>query len=90
MLLAMIGIIEEEDMPAPPAPSWRLQRRPSPRPDGQQRWDRAYLRLLQWTPSSLEPQPSTQIGLLSEQEDSHDRRLVRARFDPAPSPDAND
>src|SRR5262249_37681532 len=28
-------IVEEEDMPAPLTPSWRLHRRPSPRPDGQ-------------------------------------------------------
>jgi len=81
-------------MPAPRAPTWRLHRQPSPRPDGQQRWDRAYLLLLQWTQpapaSPPQPQPPTQARLLPDQEeDSHDGRPVRPCLDPAPSPHAN-
>lgn len=87
MLLPMIESldrIEEDDMPVRHARSWRLRRRPAPRPDGQQRWDRAYRYLLQWTQLStpIQPEPG--------QEDSHDRRSVCARLDPAPSPDTND
>ena len=80
-------------MPAPLAPSWRLHRQPSPRPDGQQRWDRVYLLLLQWTQPAPSPQlqPPTQARLLPDQEeDSHDGRPVCTRLDPAPSPHAND
>lgn len=84
-------------MPTPLVPAWRLRRRPSPRPDGQQRWDRAYLLLLQWTqpsPTSHQPplQPPTQLPLLAdyEEEDSHNGRAVCARLDPAPNPHAND
>jgi hypothetical protein len=95
MLLAMIPIAEEEDMPAPLAPAWRLHRRPSPHLDGQQRWDRAYLLLLQWTqpaPSAqLQLPPPTQPRLLADhEEDNHDGRSVCARLDPAPNPHAND
>ena len=42
MLLPMIeclDIARENDMPVRHEPSWRLRRRPAPRPDGQQRWD---------------------------------------------------
>jgi hypothetical protein len=84
MLLAMIDridIVEEESMPTR---SWRLRRRPSPRVDGQERWDRAYLRLMQWTAPSQPPLP------VPGQEDSHDGRPVCARLDPAPDPRAND
>ena len=80
-------------MPAPLAPSWRLHRRPSPRPDGQQRWDRAYLLLLQWTQPSpaSQPQLPTQARLLPDQEeDSHDGRPVCARLDSTPDAHAND
>ncbi len=77
-------------MPAPLAPSWRLHRQPSPRPDGQQRWDRAYLLRLQWTHPAPAPQPQPRTRLLPGQEDSYDGRPVCARLDPAPGPAAND
>jgi site-specific DNA recombinase len=48
-----IVIVEEDDMPARQTPAWRLRRHLSPRPDGQQRWDRAYLHLLRWTQPPL-------------------------------------
>jgi hypothetical protein len=88
MLLAMSAIVEEEeDMPAP---QWRLRRQPSPRPDGQQRWDRAYLHLLHWTQPPLAPQPPVQpLPRQEKEEDSHDARPVCARLDPAPGPHAN-
>jgi hypothetical protein len=88
MLLAMvesIDLVEEEDMPTPPTHTWRLRRRPSPRPDGQRRWDRAYLRLLQWTQAPQQPAES-----LRGQEDTHDGRALCTRLDPAPNPNAND
>ncbi len=65
MLLPMIeclDIVEEDDMPVRHPPSWRLRRRPAPRPDGQQRWDRAYLHLLQWTQLSAPTQPDARTG----------------------------
>jgi hypothetical protein len=75
-------------MPAPLAPSWRLHRQPSPHPDGQQRWDRVYLLLLQWTQPGppLEPLPQP----VPEQEDSHDGRPVCTGLDSTPDPHAND
>jgi hypothetical protein len=79
-------------MPAPLAPAWRLHRQPSPRPDGQQRWDRAYLLLLQWTQPAPSSQPATQPRPLpgqEQEEDSHDGRVVCARLDPAPDAHAN-
>jgi len=88
MLLAIvewIDVVEEEDMPTPPTPTWRLRRRPAPRSDGQQRWDRAYLRLLQWTPAPQRPAESA-----PGQEDNHDGRALRTRLNPAPSAHAND
>jgi len=88
MLLAMvesIDLVEEEDMPTPPTRTWRLRRLPAPRPDGQQRSDRAYLRVLQWTQAPQQPAESV-IG----PEDNHDGRALRTRLDPAPSPHAND
>jgi hypothetical protein len=79
-------------MPAPLTPVWRLRRQPSPRLDGQQRWERAYLLLLQWTHSSPAPQPPTQprpMPALEKEEDSHDGRPVCARLDAAPDLHAN-
>jgi hypothetical protein len=87
MLLAIvesIDLVEEENMPTR---TWRLRRRPSPRPDGQQRWDRAYLRLLQWTQLPLSPQQPAES--VTRQEDTHDSRAVCTRLDPAPGPHAN-
>lgn len=75
-------------MPAPLAPSWRLHRRPSPRSDGQQRWDRAYLLLLQGTQPAPQPQP--RIRPLPGQEDSHDDCPVCTGLNVAPDPNAND
>jgi hypothetical protein len=88
MLLAIvewIDVVEEEDMPTSPTPTWRLRRRPAPRPDKQQRWDRASVRLLQWTQAPQQPAESA-----PGQEDNHDGRVVCARLDPAPGPHAND
>ena len=70
----MIPIVEEDDMPAPLTPSWRLHRRPSPRPDGQQRWDRAYLFLLQCTQIPRAPQPQPRSRPLPGQEKQRRRR----------------
>ena len=86
MLLPMIeciDIVEEDDMPVRQAPPWRLRRRPSPRPDGQQRWDRAYLHLLQWAHQSVPTQPEP------GQEDSHDGRFVCPCLEPAPDQHPN-
>jgi hypothetical protein len=78
-------------MPAPLAPSWRLRRQPSPRPDGQQRWDRVYLLLLQWTQPAPPPQPWTPpLPEQEKEEDSHDGRPVCTSLDSAPDPHAND
>jgi len=71
-----------------PAPQWHVRRRPSPHPDGQRRWDRAYLALLQWTQPAAAPQ--TAVRSQTGQEESHDGRFVRTRLDPAASPSAND
>lgn len=85
-------------MPAPQPPAWRLRRRPCPRADGQQRWDRAYQQLLQWTHPCRSSQPSQPPNRsLSGQEqenekekDSHDGRPVCACLDPASDPHPND
>jgi hypothetical protein len=71
-------------MPVRQALSWRLRRRPAPRPDGQQRWDRAYLHVLQWAQLSAPTQPE------SDQEDSHDGRPVCTGLNAAPDPHATD
>jgi hypothetical protein len=86
MLLPMIeriDIAEEDAMPVRQLPPWRLRRRPSPRPDAQQRWDRAYLHLLQWRqlPAPTQPEPG--------QEDSHDGRFICPRLEPAPDQHPN-
>jgi hypothetical protein len=64
-----------------PVPSWRVRRRPAARQDAQQRWDRAYQHLLQWTQSPQQAFP--------REEPTDDHRDVCARFDAAPSPDTN-
>jgi hypothetical protein len=81
-MLACLDIVEEDDMPVRHRHSWRLRRRPSPRPDGQQRWDRAYLHLLQWAerPAPTQPAPGQEQG----EEDSHDGCVVCPCFEPAP------
>ena len=72
---------------------WRLCRRSSPRPDGQQRWDRAYRYVVQWTqppqpyPGAILPRPRSASG---QEEDHDDRSSLCARLDPAPSADPND
>ena len=51
---------------------WRIRRQASPKPDGQQRWDRAYQLLLQWSQvppvNSLLP-PHTSPNLTQETSD---------------------
>jgi len=88
MLLPMIECIdsiEEDAMPVRHAPPWRLRRRPIPRSDGQQRWDRAYLHLMQWTQQSAPTQPASG----QEEGDSHDGRSVCPRLEPAPDQHPN-
>ena len=66
----------------PPVPSWRVRRRPSSRPDAQQRWDRAYQHLLQWTQpplphrTRLTAPPTT----CQQEEQTNDHRDVCARL----------
>jgi hypothetical protein len=87
MLLAMIEWLDsvaEDDLPVRQAPSWRLRRRPAPRPDGQQRWERAYRHLLQWTHPSAPTQPAPGQEDSQEEGASQDGRLVGARLEPAP------
>jgi hypothetical protein len=73
-------------------PKWRLRRQMCPRPDGQQRWDRAYRQLLEWTqlPQLATFTTSGPPQQEKREENRHDARLVCARLDPAPSPRAND
>jgi hypothetical protein len=40
---------------------WHVRRELLPTPDGQQRWDQAYLRLLSWVAPQL-PAPATTAG----------------------------
>ena len=93
-MIACIDIVEEDNMPVRHPPSWRLRRRPSPRPDGQQRWDRAYLHLVQWAQLSppTQPEPGQEEKEQEEKEkegDSHDGRFVCSRLEPAPDQYAN-
>ncbi len=83
LMIEKIDIVEEDDMPVRHPPTWRLRRRPAPRPDGQQRWDRAYLHLLQWAQLSAPTQPEP------GQEDSHEGRCVCSRLEPAPDQHPN-
>ena len=88
-MIECLDIVEEDDMPVRHPPSWRLRRRPAPRPDGQQRWDRAYLHLLQWAQLSapIQPEPGQEPG--QEEGDSQDGRFVCSRLEPAPDQHPN-
>jgi hypothetical protein len=86
-MIECLDIIEEDDIPVRQAFSWRLRRRPAPRPDGQQRWDRAYLHVLQWAQLSAPTQPEPDQE--DSQEDSHDHRFVCSRLEPAPDQHPN-
>lgn len=90
MLLPVIecrDIIEEDDMPVRHTPPWRLRRRPAPRPDGQQRWERAYRYLLQWTQLSTPTQSAP--GQEEEEGDRHDDCAVCPRLAPTPDQHPN-
>jgi hypothetical protein len=94
MLLAMFPIVEEDDMPDPQSRPWRVRRQTSPHADGQRRWDRAYLALLQWTQSAAAPVSASQSAIRlhtgQEEEESHDGRFVCTRLDPAAISGADD
>ena len=79
-------------MPAPHSCPWRVRRRPSPHPDGQRRWDRAYLAVLQWTQPATAPVSASQSAIQppTGEEESHDGRFVCTRLDPAAIPGADD
>jgi hypothetical protein len=81
----MSPIVEEDDMPASLAPSWRLHRQPTARPDGQQRWDRAYQLLFQWSQPTVSPAPFPCLQRMPELEDSDDYCPVRACLDATPN-----
>jgi hypothetical protein len=74
-------------MPAPQSCPWRVRRQTSPHPDGQRRWDRAYLALLQWTQPAAPPQPAIQPP--TGEEERHDGRVVCPRLDPTAIPGAD-
>ena len=69
---------------------WRIRRQTSPKLDGQQRWDRAYQFLLQW--SQAQPQLLTCPLVNPTQEVLYDNDSGRLRqgFDPKSGPSAND
>jgi hypothetical protein len=75
-------------MPSPQSCPWRVRRRPSPHLDGQRRWDRAYLAVLQWTQPAVPPQSAVQPP--TAEEESHDGRVVCTRFDPTAISGADD
>jgi hypothetical protein len=79
--------------------NWRTRRQTKECLDGQQRWDRAYLYLLEWTlPSqapnsanapSASPAPTSQATQDSEEESNANSSLC-PRLDDQPSPSTND
>lgn len=67
------------------ARQWRLRRHVQPRPDGQQRWDRAYQQLLRWSTT-----PNMSSPPMNPQEDSHASSHLCARLHPTAGPGADD
>src|SRR4051812_384639 len=68
---------------------WQTRRQQQERPDGEQRWDRAYQSLLQWSQASNQPtawHPSVQM----EPEGRDEGSSLRAGLDPAASADPDD
>jgi hypothetical protein len=78
---------------------WRVCRRTTSSPDGQQRWDRAYQLLLRWTertglpPTAEAPLPATcpsgKPTQVAPVEAPHAHRRLRARFDAQPDAKAD-
>jgi len=64
-------------------PQWHIRRQMTPVPDGQQRWDQAYQRLLEW--SLCPADPPRPLG--KERYDASCR--VCAGIDPKSSPPAD-
>jgi hypothetical protein len=59
--------------------TWQVRRTGVPTATGQQRWDRAYQLLLQWT-ATTSPAPAEKPALILP-EVSHARSDLRPRFD---------
>jgi hypothetical protein len=65
---------------------WQVKRTVIPRYDGQRRWDYAYQFLLQW---AMAHAPDTAPPCSEQQEDTHEHRLIRTRFDQPSTADPN-
>jgi uncharacterized protein (UPF0548 family) len=62
--------------------AWQVRRTSVPTPTGQQRWDRAYQLLLQWTMTS--PEPTEAPGSPNQPEVSHASSDLQPRLDQPP------
>ena len=68
---------------------WRVQRQVLAVPDGQRRWDQAYLRLLSWAAAAAPP-PATVVSDQQRWEVHDARRDLCAGIDAAPGTGADD
>ena len=70
---------------------WQVTRRGISKRDGQQRWDRAYQVLLQWTvPDRQSAMALLTPGLVLGQEASNESSDLYSRLDPAAGRDAHE
>lgn len=71
---------------------WIVRRTTRPDPDGQRRWDRAYLEVLAWTEqqsSSPAGVPAGELRGHGVREDGHESGALRPRVDTAASTGPN-
>ena len=62
---------------------WSIRRTTTQAPEAQRRWDRAYQHLLQWSAPTVSVSPKESQA----QENHHEQRGLRPRFDTTTSPD---
>ena len=69
---------------------WQVRRQMRPVSDGARRWDRAYMLILNWSPTAKGSEPAEESATSRQAlEVSHEDGCLRARLDPATGPGAD-